>query len=445
MSFSCDICNSVLSSAKGLDIHKKTAKKCLQLQVKSSDDEIVAAQSHTDPLDRISCQMCSTSITKSNYRRHLTKYCKIFDPSKYEYFKGAIVERKTPEADSYMISEIKTLRETAAAQQKIITDQKDAEIKSLKLELLEQKKNDRYIKHIKTMEKKVMESKNRRSFKSFDGVVSFKALVKRYVTNPLDISTETCEKVVKDKLSLKHIKDGESGIVNFFLDQLIRDKNGNVHIVCFTRTNKILKYMNENGDMVSDTNGIVLLHNLNKNLMPFIVSGALGSASEEKGVPTKLTKAFIAALVVRIFVSKDGGKNPLRDPIGEIEITPSDSGGPVSRKKESQKPVKSWTLTKKDRTDVWNFYIGANFGTYKCLFCTFKTVDKGLGDWHCGHVVPRSVGGKTILSNLRPICADCNLSMSDTPMLAYCLQRHNTGAIERLQLTGSPLEDKSIV
>ena len=35
-------------------------------------------------------------------------------------------------------------------------------------------------------------------------------------------------------------------------------------------------------------------------------------------------------------------------------------------------------------------------------------------DFHVAHDVPESRGGPTILSNLVPLCAQCNLSMGDT-------------------------------
>ena len=34
-------------------------------------------------------------------------------------------------------------------------------------------------------------------------------------------------------------------------------------------------------------------------------------------------------------------------------------------------------------------------------------------DFHAGHNIPDSKGGKTMTTNLVPICARCNLSMSD--------------------------------
>jgi 5-methylcytosine-specific restriction endonuclease McrA len=35
-------------------------------------------------------------------------------------------------------------------------------------------------------------------------------------------------------------------------------------------------------------------------------------------------------------------------------------------------------------------------------------------DFHVGHIIPESKGGATIISNLKPICARCNLSMSNS-------------------------------
>ena len=36
--------------------------------------------------------------------------------------------------------------------------------------------------------------------------------------------------------------------------------------------------------------------------------------------------------------------------------------------------------------------------------------------FHCGHVIPECKGGKTNLSNLKPICQTCNLSMGTKNM-----------------------------
>jgi 5-methylcytosine-specific restriction endonuclease McrA len=49
----------------------------------------------------------------------------------------------------------------------------------------------------------------------------------------------------------------------------------------------------------------------------------------------------------------------------------------------------------------------------KCLisWCQNKI---NVFDFHVGHIIPESKGGATTISNLTPICARCNLSMSNT-------------------------------
>lgn len=61
------------------------------------------------------------------------------------------------------------------------------------------------------------------------------------------------------------------------------------------------------------------------------------------------------------------------------------------------------------REQVWIQNIGNKFET-KCLveWCQNKM---NPFDFHVGHNIPESRGGQTNISNLKPICARCNLSM----------------------------------
>lgn len=64
------------------------------------------------------------------------------------------------------------------------------------------------------------------------------------------------------------------------------------------------------------------------------------------------------------------------------------------------------------REQVWMVYIGRNF-QHKCFVRWCENV---LTPFHfeVGHNIPSSKGGKDCLDNLRPICSNCNKSMSDT-------------------------------
>lgn len=61
------------------------------------------------------------------------------------------------------------------------------------------------------------------------------------------------------------------------------------------------------------------------------------------------------------------------------------------------------------REQVWVQSCGESF-SHKCLttWCNNKIT---VFDFHCGHNIPESKGGKTTVNNLIAICNRCNLSM----------------------------------
>jgi hypothetical protein len=82
------------------------------------------------------------------------------------------------------------------------------------------------------------------------------------------------------------------------------------------------------------------------------------------------------------------------------------SNRPVAYKKQ---PISS-TLKRK----VWDTHIGQSIGLHKCLCCNLTDITQL--SFHCGHIIPESKGGETNLSNLIPICQNCNSSMGSKHM-----------------------------
>jgi len=69
---------------------------------------------------------------------------------------------------------------------------------------------------------------------------------------------------------------------------------------------------------------------------------------------------------------------------------------------------------------VWNTYIGEEKGNALCVCC--KSTFISQMSFHCGHVVSEYHGGKVEVSNLRPICQNCNSSMGKRHMEEFMEQ-----------------------
>jgi hypothetical protein len=81
-------------------------------------------------------------------------------------------------------------------------------------------------------------------------------------------------------------------------------------------------------------------------------------------------------------------------------------------KREEKKKKKAISSTLKRL--VWNTHIGEEIGKSKCLCC--NTTDITQLSFHCGHVIAEAMEGETNVSNLRPICQNCNSSMGTKNM-----------------------------
>lgn len=76
-----------------------------------------------------------------------------------------------------------------------------------------------------------------------------------------------------------------------------------------------------------------------------------------------------------------------------------------------QQKYKKANIPKALREQVWIKYIGARFES-KCLipWCENRMT---TFDFHVAHNIPESTGGKLDITNLRPLCSRCNLSMGN--------------------------------
>lgn len=92
--------------------------------------------------------------------------------------------------------------------------------------------------------------------------------------------------------------------------------------------------------------------------------------------------------------------------------------------KQSNTQVKKKSISKSLKTAIWDKYIGKNKRSAYCICCV--NVEIKIEDFHAGHIIPESYGGKTDETNLLPICGQCNGSMGSLNMNDYVKsQFHN--------------------
>lgn len=107
---------------------------------------------------------------------------------------------------------------------------------------------------------------------------------------------------------------------------------------------------------------------------------------------------------------KDSRKNPVKktNNIGK-KTNAVDKKPNILDKKANKNTNRKTTIPKKLREEVWNHY---NKDLY-CAKCHVPWCSRNIDvfNFHVGHDVPECQGGSTDIINLKPICANCNLSM----------------------------------
>jgi regulator of replication initiation timing len=103
----------------------------------------------------------------------------------------------------------------------------------------------------------------------------------------------------------------------------------------------------------------------------------------------------------------------------EKEKVPDVVATATTPKKSPQKVVATAPKKKKPisatiKKLVWNTHIGEEIGKTKCLCCNVTDITQM--SFNCGHIVAEANGGDTIVSNLKPICQNCNSSMGTKNM-----------------------------
>ena len=83
----------------------------------------------------------------------------------------------------------------------------------------------------------------------------------------------------------------------------------------------------------------------------------------------------------------------------------------MTKKKDYEKPYRKAKIPTAIREQCWIESMGKSF-EHKCYIPWCKNIIN-VFDFHVGHDLPESEGGTLDINNIKPICARCNLSMSN--------------------------------
>lgn len=343
--YKCEFCNSILSSKPVLKKHKETAKKCIVEQEKLKSRKIHEAKESPTPIinepDKVElfkCQLCFLNMVKKSYKEHI-KSCKRFDDEKHIYKRGIVYEKEGDSLVIYKRIEIKEkehvdiLNENKFLKEKL----KDVEEKlsELKIEIAEYKD-----KRLEFLEKKVEKPINI-SIKT----ANFASVIKQYTSKPICMDKKVYADIVNEKLETSHMKKGEAGMAIFYINEVIKNKDGNIYMVCPNKRTNDLKYMNENNEIISDPGGAMLLNIVNDRLMPAVKTKAaeltadLSEDAKKKLAPHnfKMGCQFISKLSHSVAVDKNGCINSTRqDPALKI-LNPAEEKSAKRKRNDTMK------------------------------------------------------------------------------------------------------------
>jgi hypothetical protein len=105
---------------------------------------------------------------------------------------------------------------------------------------------------------------------------------------------------------------------------------------------------------------------------------------------------------------------PLHSKLDEVDITPEAKQDICKILSVYDISLKKQNVPATLKRAVWHTHMGDCVGKAKCVCCQITDITQL--SFHCGHIVSEKNGGSIDLTNLRPICQNCNSSMGSRNM-----------------------------
>lgn len=163
--------------------------------------------------------------------------------------------------------------------------------------------------------------------------------------------------------------------------------------------------------------------NFNKfdNLNDFLDKSYLSPCSvNEEFYFIELNKFLNDILIISFKLESEKQEEEIKKVVNKVKKTSTKSDIKISEKNKetiidnNDKKKKKKPISATIKRLVWNTNIGEDIGKSKCLCC--NSTDITQLSFNCGHIIAEANGGNTIVSNLKPICQNCNSSMGTKNM-----------------------------
>ena len=213
----CEFCNKNFTTMSNLRYHKKTNKKCQEIQSKDKDiNEIVSESS-------VSCEFCDKKFTKQTIKVH-NKICK----KKLEFENKNLLSEKDKEIKKLLSEKF----------------EKDEEIKRLQIRIVElETENKIYLQDREVIQKLAMQPKTTNTNNNDNRI----RINNNFFDNP-----ERIKQMIDEKLTKDYISDGQKGVAQFACNNLLKDENGNMNYICSDLSRNVFKFYNSEGNIEKD-------------------------------------------------------------------------------------------------------------------------------------------------------------------------------------------------
>lgn len=235
----CEYCKKTFANKSSLMNHIKKTKKCINNRESNESIKINYA-----------CEYCNKVFTsKQRLNLHITK-C----DSQQVILEKKELENKLLEKDKIIVELQCTINQHNSHMKKI---EKQNEIQIEKFE--------NQIKELQdTIAKLADKAISKPTIKNTNNSRNVTSNTQYNNIQPVNLSPEHIEKVINEQISFQDVIKGKKGFVNFVVNNFLKDEKGNYKAWCPDHNRKIIRYKDENNDIVKDPSG----YNIIKSIAP---------------------------------------------------------------------------------------------------------------------------------------------------------------------------------